>query len=77
MSEVRRLNAIYTWGDNVPDPLIYFEKSKLPSDLIENIGVFFVFRPFSKGNKCKIVGVWHHRTVSDSNAVDSGYGEET
>uniref|UniRef100_A0A915DNI8 ATP-dependent RNA helicase n=1 Tax=Ditylenchus dipsaci TaxID=166011 RepID=A0A915DNI8_9BILA len=37
INQIRRLNKIFTWGNEVPDPFIEFSDLNLPAQLIENL----------------------------------------
>uniref|UniRef100_A0A1I7WNQ2 ATP-dependent RNA helicase n=1 Tax=Heterorhabditis bacteriophora TaxID=37862 RepID=A0A1I7WNQ2_HETBA len=45
IAHLRRINRIYTWGDNIPEPLIDFEELDLPSPLLESLNEFGIKEP--------------------------------
>lgn len=46
MNRLRRLNRIYTWGDNIPDPCINFTDLKgIPKELLKNLNEFDINEP--------------------------------
>uniref|UniRef100_F1KZ49 ATP-dependent RNA helicase n=1 Tax=Ascaris suum TaxID=6253 RepID=F1KZ49_ASCSU len=46
VNRLRRLNRIYTWGDNIPDPCINFTDLKgIPKELLKNLNEFDINEP--------------------------------
>ncbi|KAM3721146.1 putative ATP-dependent RNA helicase [Dirofilaria immitis] len=46
IAHLRKLNRIFVWGDNIPDPLIHFtEIDGLPQELVSNLREFGVMEP--------------------------------
>ncbi|VDL70198.1 unnamed protein product [Nippostrongylus brasiliensis] len=43
--QLRRLNRIYTWGEDIPDPMIDFEELNLPSLLMSSLSEFNISEP--------------------------------
>uniref|UniRef100_A0A0M3KBP9 ATP-dependent RNA helicase n=1 Tax=Anisakis simplex TaxID=6269 RepID=A0A0M3KBP9_ANISI len=46
MNRIRKLNRIYTWGDNIPDPFINFtDIDGIPKELLDNLNEFDIKEP--------------------------------
>ncbi|KIH58037.1 hypothetical protein ANCDUO_11762, partial [Ancylostoma duodenale] len=45
INQLRRLNRIYTWGDNIPDPFIGFFELDLPEALLSSLKEFGIETP--------------------------------
>ncbi|KHJ86088.1 DEAD/DEAH box helicase [Oesophagostomum dentatum] len=45
VNQLRRLNRIYTWGDNIPDPFIGFFELDLPDALLSSLKEFGIETP--------------------------------
>uniref|UniRef100_A0A8R1TNQ4 ATP-dependent RNA helicase n=1 Tax=Onchocerca volvulus TaxID=6282 RepID=A0A8R1TNQ4_ONCVO len=46
IAHLRKLNRIFIWGDNIPDPLIHFiEIDGLPQELVNNLREFGITEP--------------------------------
>ncbi|VDM73662.1 unnamed protein product [Strongylus vulgaris] len=45
INQLRRLNRIYTWGDNIPDPFIGFFELDLPEALQNSLKEYGIETP--------------------------------